>query len=141
MAQTMITGRVHDAKTKIIVGADIILYKGGNLIQKRTTDIKGNYSFKIDPGTYEMEFSGEGVFTELLTDVVVMEEQVTEVNYRFRNEGFGLCGFLVCQMRIQLTRREKIESGQAYVEDTFKGKPNRSINETIMMTPGVTFGY
>lgn len=137
-AQTMIIGKVHDAKTKIIVGAEITLYKNGSLIQKKIADINGNYSFKVDPGTYEMNFTGEGVFTEILTDVVVMEEQVTEVNYQFKNEGFGICGILVCQMRIQLARREKMESGQVYIEDTFKGRPNREINETIMMTPGVT---
>ena len=140
IAQTMIIGKVYDAQIKIIVGADITLYRDGNLIQKRTTDINGNYSFKVDPGTYEIEFSEEGVLAETLIGVIAMEEQITKVNYRFINEGFGYCELVISRMRIQLAKREKMEKGQTFVEQTFLAKPNREINQMILMTPGVTFG-
>lgn len=137
IAQTSITGKMTNEDTKVeLIGAEIFLYKNGNLIRNVKTDANGNYKLNVDPGIYEMDFSCIGFSTRKVIKIVAIEGQQTKLNLQLPNR--HVCG-LVTQMRIQLARREKMEKGQTYVENTFKGKPNREIKETIMMTPGITF--
>lgn len=137
IGQTSIRGKVSDRETnEKIIGADITLLKDGDVIRNTTTDTNGNFSFKIDPGIYEMEFSKKGLPSEKLIEVIVMEGQTTEVNYQLFYERH-MCG-LVIRMRVQLAKTEKMEKGQSFVDKTFIAKPNREINQMILMTPGVT---
>ena len=136
IAQTSITGKIINEETKEeLIGAEIILYKNGNLLRNTRTDSKGNYKLNIDPGTYEIDFFCRGFTSQRIVGIIGVEGQLTKLNLQLSNK-HG-CDF-VTQMRTPLVKIEKMEKGQVFVDDTFFAKPNREINEIITITSGLS---
>lgn len=138
IAQTMVTGKISDEETDIkISGVDVALLKKGNFIRNTITDVNGNYSLIVDPGTYEMEFSKRGFPTERIIEIIVIEGQTTKLNIQLLYDRH-LCG-LVTQMRFPLIKSDKMEEGQVLLDKNIKANPIREIRKMVLMTPGVTF--
>ena len=80
-AQTSLGGKVTDAETKEeLIGANVVLYKGGTYATGTSTDFDGNYKMSIDPGTYDVEFSYIGYSSVKVTGVVVKAGQSNKLD-------------------------------------------------------------
>ena len=65
-----------------IVSAKITLIKNGNSIQNTTTDIDGDFRLKVDSGIYDVELFCKGFHTRRIEEVIVIEGQITELNFQ-----------------------------------------------------------
>ena len=65
-----------------------VLVKGTN--NGVTTDFDGNYSVNVQAGTYTLIFSFVGYKTKELTDIVVKENDVKEINVTLSSASVGL---------------------------------------------------
>ncbi|HFB99568.1 MAG TPA: TonB-dependent receptor, partial [Phaeodactylibacter sp.] len=82
-AQTSMTGKVTDKSTgEELIGANIIVTKGGTFIQGESTDIDGNFSIKVDPGSYDMEVSYTGYAPQKIAGIVASAGQATKVDFQ-----------------------------------------------------------
>lgn len=65
-----------------------VLVKGTN--NGVTTDFDGNYSVNVQAGTYTLIFSFVGYKTKELTDIIVKENDVKEINVNLSSASVGL---------------------------------------------------
>jgi hypothetical protein len=87
-AQSKIIGKVIDQEFNETMPFANVLVKGTNI--GVTTDFDGNYSIKIEPGTYTLVFSFVGYRTKELTDIKVGQNDIKEINVNLLSSSVGL---------------------------------------------------
>ncbi|MCD6202217.1 MAG: TonB-dependent receptor [Bacteroidales bacterium] len=74
----ILKGRIIDAETgKELIGATIVVE---GTILGTNSDLNGNYSLKLDPGSYDMRFSYVSYQTQLLENVLIEPGKVKVLN-------------------------------------------------------------
>lgn len=138
-AQTSITGKITDKETgEEMIAANIQIYKNGNFIQGVSTDIDGNYSLRIDPGTYDVEVSYTGYTTQKITDIVAIEGWSTKLDVQIKSGGIiwvDGCG----SWTIPMIRQDRNPNKMKITSGKIRNLPTRNINEILSMAPGVSF--
>ena len=86
--QSKIIGKVIDEEFNETMPFANVLVKGTNI--GVTTDFDGNYSIKIEPGTYTLVFSFVGYRTKELTDIKVGQNDIKEINVNLLSSSVGL---------------------------------------------------
>lgn len=79
-AQTQLIGKVYLEDDSPLAGAKITLYQNGVQIIKTYTDKYGNYSFTIDPGTYNVELYSKRMTCNYTRNVLAKAGRVTYLN-------------------------------------------------------------
>ncbi len=78
---TSIAGKITDSETgEELIGANVSLYKGGVLSTGASTDFTGNYSIKVDPGTYDVEVSYIGYAPIRITSVIIQAGRANKLD-------------------------------------------------------------
>ena len=77
-SQSKIRGTVIDEEFNDPMPYANVIIKGTS--NGVTTDFDGKYSLNVQPGTYTLVFSFVGYNTKEITDVVVKENEVKEIN-------------------------------------------------------------
>ncbi|MFK8007097.1 MAG: carboxypeptidase regulatory-like domain-containing protein [Saprospiraceae bacterium] len=139
-SQTTIVGKVTDKETsEELIAANIVIKKSGVVVQGETTDINGNYTIRVDPGTYDMEISYTGYATQLVTDVVVNIDQTSKVDVKLESGGMIICGIgCLWGYKIPLIKQDETSTGITISSEQIKNLPTRNINEMPLITPGVS---
>ncbi|MEX0904646.1 MAG: TonB-dependent receptor [Balneolaceae bacterium] len=99
LAQTgNLTGTIVDKKTSDeLIGVNVYIRS----ISKGTiTDISGNYNIRIEPGTYTVQYSYVSYQRQTVTDVEIIENEVTEINISLESENEQLDEVMVSASRI-----------------------------------------
>ena len=138
-SQTTIAGKITDKETGVeMIAANIVVQKNGVIIQSETTDIDGNYSIRVDAGTYDMEVSYTGYVTQVVTEIVVNENQISMANVQF-GVMVGCWGVHIWPYKIPLIKQDETSTGITIEAEKIKNLPTRNINIMPLMTPGVSF--
>jgi hypothetical protein len=74
-----------------------------------TTDFDGNYSFKLDPGTYSIQISYISYETKVITDVVVTSGEVTIINAQLGTAAIVKKEFVVTAKATQKTESAMLQ--------------------------------
>ena len=141
-AQTALVGKVTDAESgEELIGANIVVKKNGNFIQGETTDIDGNYSVRVDSGTYDVEVSYTGYSTQGVEGVLASAGLATKVDVRIKIKGGIIIENYGCFLGwvIPLIRFDDFAYGQKVTSNQIKNLPTRNIKEILLTTPGVSF--
>ncbi len=86
--QGKITGKVLDAESgETIPGANVLVV---GTSQGASTDIDGNYSISIEPGTYSLRITYISYARKVITDVEVSAGEVITINTSLQQETQGL---------------------------------------------------
>ena len=87
-SQSKITGKVIDEEFNETMPFANVLIKGTST--GVTTDFDGNYTINVDPGSYTLVFSFVGYRTKEITDIMVGENDVKEINVNLSSSSVGL---------------------------------------------------
>ena len=139
-AQTSITGKISDKDTgEDMIAANIIVKKNGVFIQGETTDIDGNYSIRLDPGTYDIEVSYTGYPTQQITGVVANAGQATKVDVQLSvGTGNVLDDIVVTGYKVPLIKQDETSTGTTVTSEQIKNLPTRNINAVAAATAGAS---
>jgi len=137
-AQTSITGKVSDKETgEDMISANIVVSKNGVFIQGETTDIDGNYSMRIDPGTYDMEISYTGYATQQITGIVANAGQATKVDVQI-SSGTIITEIVVTGYKVPLIKQDETSTGTTVTSEQIRNLPTRNINSVAAATAGAS---
>ena len=138
-AQTSITGKVSDKDTgEEMIAANIVVSKNGVFIQGETTDIDGNYSMRIDPGTYDIEISYTGYATQKITGVIASAGKLTKVDVQISSGEILDIGIEVIGYKVPLIDQEQTTSGGTVTSEQIRNLPTRNINSVAAATAGAS---
>lgn len=88
-AQTQVMGKVTLEGDSILTGVKVTLYKNGVNIIKTYTDKRGNYSFTIDPGTYDVSAEILGYNPTRIQRFIAFAGKVNYLNIHINIPGPG----------------------------------------------------
>ena len=81
VTETILTGVVKDGDNQeALIGVSIQVTKDRKLVAGAVTDVRGQYSLRLEPGTYHVEFSYTGYVAQKITDVKVMPNETNTLN-------------------------------------------------------------
>ena len=87
-SQSKITGKVIDEEFNETMPFANVLVKG--TLNGVSTDFDGNYTIIVEPGTYTLVFSFVGYNAKEITDIIVKEDEVYELNVNLSPASTGL---------------------------------------------------
>lgn len=137
-SQTSITGKVTDKDTgEEMIAANIVVSKRDVFVAGETTDIDGNYSIRIDPGTYDVEVSYSGYPTQKINGVIANAGQATKVDVQlsvgaemFLEEvvvsGYG--------SKRRSSRKKSTSTGSTVTSEHIRNLPTRTISGLSIAT-------
>ncbi|MEO1624471.1 MAG: carboxypeptidase-like regulatory domain-containing protein, partial [Bacteroidota bacterium] len=88
--QGTIRGTVSDKSTGEVLMFSNVVVKGTDPIIGGQTDLDGNYTIKLAPGTYDLEFSYVGYTTQTVTGVEVKENDITIFDFLMSSDAVEL---------------------------------------------------
>ena len=137
-SQTSISGKVTVAETgEEIIAANIIVSQNGNFVQGETTDIDGNYSIRVAPGTYDLAFSYTGFASQKITNVIANPGKNTHVNVRLTT-GVQLDEVVVTGYKAPLIKQDHTSVASTYTSEQIRNLPTRNINAIAAATAGAS---
>lgn len=83
--KTLLTGTVRDQSGEALIGASVRVLQNRTLVKATVTDIKGQYRFELDPGTYQVEFAYTGFTTQRIAEVLVNERKESRVDVKLES--------------------------------------------------------
>ena len=126
-SQTSISGKVTVAETgEEIIAANIIVSQNGNFVQGQTTDIDGNYSIRVDPGTYDLTFSYTGFASQKITNVIANAGKNTHVNVRLTS-GVQLDEVVITGYKVPLIKQDETSTGGTVTSEQIRNLPTRNL--------------
>ncbi len=138
-AQTALSGVVTDLDTKEpLIGAQVALYKDGNLVTGTITDWDGSYSINnIDPGTYDVEISYVGYAKNKITGVVIFANKANSLDVEM-SQGVNLNEVVVVEHRVELVSKDKTSTGGTLTDENIKRLPVKNINAIVATVAGTS---
>ncbi len=136
-AQTILRGTVTDTNGDPLSFASVTYEKGGNLAGV-TTDLDGNYSVQLDPGTYLVTFSTLGYETRAVEGVLVKRGKATKLDMVLAEESIQIKTVVVKTTRYQAPLIDKEgQDGQTFTPEQIKKLPAKNISGIVNTVPGV----
>ncbi len=134
-SQTSLTGKITDKDTgEEMIAANIEVLKNGVLIQGETTDIDGNYSLRIAPGTYDLKVTYTGYVDHLVTGVIANAGQNTKVDVQLNTGGAVLEDLMTLEYKVPLANKDITRSADTYTSEQIRNLPTRNINDVAAAT-------
>lgn len=127
-----VKGKVSDSKTKEGLPSAYILYNGGGV----GTDIEGNYTLTLDPGTYELKFQYVG-YTSSAKTVNLSAGETKTLDISLAEEIQTLGQVVVTGSRYEQKIEEVTMSMEVIRPDLTTDKGATNIQGAINQTPGV----
>ena len=137
-AQTTLAGKVTDGGTgEELISASIVITKNGTFIQGDVTDFDGNFSIRVDPGTYDVEISYTGYQTQRITDIIATEGNATKVDMQL-NSGVVTKEVVIVGYKVPLIKQDETSQGRTVTSEQIKNLPTRNINAVAAATAGAS---
>lgn len=138
-SQTSITGKVTDKDTgEDMIAANVIVSKAGVFVTGETTDIDGNYSLRIDPGTYDLKVTYTGYVDHLVRGVIAKAGQATKVDVQIGNEGAVLDEVIVKGYKIPFATIDVSATGGTVTSEHIRSMPTRDVSAIAITTVGAS---
>jgi outer membrane receptor protein involved in Fe transport len=145
-----IVGVVKDANaTESIIGVTVQLYKAGNataVLSATTTNIDGKYIFEVEEGKYEVELSSIGYVTKRISDIVVTNNNTTDVSTTLDEPKNNNLNEVVIQATakkeslnaLYSMQKNAIAVSDGIAADVIKKSPDRSTGDALKRVSGTT---
>ncbi|MFK7775489.1 MAG: carboxypeptidase regulatory-like domain-containing protein [Saprospiraceae bacterium] len=134
-SQTSITGKITDIDTgEEMIAANIIVSNAGVFVAGETTDIDGNYSIRIDPGTYDVRVSYTGYVDHLVRSVIANAGQATKVDVQLGASEAVLEEVVVKAYKVPLIKMDATSTGSTVTAEHIRNLPTRNINSVAAAT-------
>jgi outer membrane receptor protein involved in Fe transport len=133
-----IAGKVTDTESgEPLIGINVIIE---GTTQGAATGLDGSYIINnVEPGTYNMVFSGVGYQKKIVTDVRVSSDFTTNIDIDLSSETIGLETITVVAPK-PLVRKD-LTSSHTTIDDTqIEALPVESIDQILSLQAGITRG-
>lgn len=138
-AQQSIFGTVTDETGEPVIGANIAIYKGSDLVTGNQTDFDGNYRINLDPGTYDVEFSYVGYTPRKTQGFTVYVGQENKLDLQFENDGgIVLEEAIVTAYKVDPMKVDETSQGLTLTSEDVKKLGTRSVNAIASLSAGAT---
>jgi len=133
-----IAGKVTDAESgEPLIGINVII-EGTTL--GAATGIDGTYIINnVEPGTYNLVFSGVGYQKKIVTDVKVSSDFTTNIDIELSSEAIGLEAVTVVAPK-PLVRKDLTSSHTTIDDSQIEALPVESIDQILTLQAGITKG-
>lgn len=133
-----IAGKVTDAETgEPLVGINVII-EGTGL--GAATNVDGNYIINnVEPGTYNLIFSGVGYQKKIVTNVKVSSDFTTRIDVELSVETIGL-ETIVVEAKRPLVRKDLTSSHTVIDNTQIEALPVESVDQLLALQAGITKG-
>ena len=143
-SQTSITGKITDKETgEDLISANIIVSKSGVFVAGETTDIDGNYSLRIDPGTYDLKVSYTGYVEHLVKNVIANAGRATKVDVQLSSSGamleeIAVVGYGTTSRKRSSSNIKSTSTGSTITSEHIRNLPTRDISKVAAATAGAS---
>lgn len=128
-----VSGTVRDTASGVTIpGVNITVAPGVGGI----TDLQGNYSFQVDPGTYELKISFVGYETQT-TAITVQPGETLSLNLKITEKNRMLNQVVVSGSRYEKNAAEETVSIEVLGPSVFKNTNSIDLADAVQKTPGV----
>ncbi len=133
-----IAGKVIDAQSgEPLLGINIIIE---GTTQGAATGLDGTYIINnVDPGTYNLVFSGVGYQKKIVTNVTVSSDFTTNINVELSSEAIGL-ETVVVEATKPMVRKDLTSSHTTIDNTQIESLPVESIDQILSLQAGITKG-
>ena len=139
LAQQTIFGTVTDEFGDPVIGGNVAVYKGTDLIAGTQTDFDGNYRINVDPGTYDVEFSYVGYTPRRTTNFNVLVGQENKLDEQFEDDGgIVLETAIVKAYKVDPMKVDETSQGIILTSDDVKQLGTRNINAIASLSAGAS---
>ncbi len=137
-SQTSITGKITDKETgEEMIAANVIVSKAGVFVAGETSDIDGNYSIRIDPGSYDVKVSYTGYVDCLVSGVIAKAGKATKLNVKIGTGGAVMDEVVVTGYKIPLHSMDATSTGSTVTSSHIRSLPTRDISALATSISGV----
>ena len=138
-AQQTIFGTVVDEAGEPVVGGNVALYDGDDLVTGTQTDFDGAYRIPVDPGTYNVEFSYVGYTPRRVDGFRVLVGQENKLDMGFEDDGgIVLEEAIVTAYKVDPMRVDETSQGITLTSEDVKQLGTRDINAIASLSAGAT---
>ena len=135
ISQTTIYGKISDKETgEEVIGASIVLTKNGVFVTGAASDFDGNYSFPVDPGTYDMKVSYTGYPEKQINGIVAKAGQGTKVDVELES-GVILNEVVVVDYKAPLIEQDNTSTGGTLTSQQIRSQGYAKINKRKFSKP------
>lgn len=117
---------IDDESGETIIGATVVV---DGTATGTTTDLDGNYSLKLEPGTYTIAFSSISFATQKISDVVVKDGEVTLLDIRLKSSTEEIGEVVISASKIENTENALLTIQKKSVT-VLDGISSQSISKT-----------
>jgi 5-hydroxyisourate hydrolase-like protein (transthyretin family) len=136
-SQTSISGKISDKVTgEEMIAANIIVSKAGVFVAGETNDINGNYSIRIDPGTYDLKVTYTGYVDHIVRGVIAKAGQNTKVDVQIGTSGEVLNEVMIMGYKVPLIAMDETSTGSTVTSEHIRNLPTRDISAIAAATAG-----
>jgi hypothetical protein len=135
----ILKGTLTDDMGEELIGATVKVSQKGEFVRGTITDYEGNYRMKLDPGTYELEYSYTGYRSAQITNLYLYPNTLHTVDAAL-NSGIILEEVAIKSYKVPLIQQDKSQSGQTLTSENIRNLPTRSVNAVVATPAGTTAG-
>jgi outer membrane receptor for ferrienterochelin and colicin len=136
--QATLKGVVTDSKGETVISGSVVLTAKSGVKRVVETGIDGDYSIKVDPGTYTVEFSYVGLTPQRFDKVLLPVGEITSLNVVLDASGSVLEEVVVKEYKVPLIKQDNTTSGSIVTSEQIAQMPTRNISAIVALTPGVS---
>ena len=138
-AQQTIFGTVVDENGEPVIGGNVAVYRGDDLVTGTQTDFDGDYRINLDPGTYNIEFSYVGYTPRRVDGFQVLVGQENKLAMAFEDDGgIVLEEAIVTAYKVDPMKVDETSQGITLTSEDVKQLGTRSINAIASLSAGAT---
>ena len=132
-------GKITDKGTNEPVPfANIIIEQGGKQAGGTTTDFDGNYTIKpIPPGKYDLKATYVGYKPIMVTNVVIIANQITFQDLQMESTSINIETFEVVDYKVPLISKDQTSTGGTMTSEEISKMPGRSAQSVAITVGGV----
>ncbi|HNX06079.1 MAG TPA: carboxypeptidase regulatory-like domain-containing protein [Bacteroidales bacterium] len=132
-------GKITDKGTnEPIPFANIIIEQGGKQSGGTTSDFDGNFTIKpIPPGKYDVKASYVGYKPIMITNLVVVANQITFQDVQMESTAINIETFEVVDYKVPLISKDQTSSGGTMTSEEISKMPGRSAQSVAITVGGV----
>ncbi|MBK9337574.1 MAG: carboxypeptidase regulatory-like domain-containing protein [Lewinellaceae bacterium] len=131
----ILKGTLTDDMGEGLIGATVKVSQKGKLVRGTITDYEGNYRLKLDPGTYELEYSYTGYRSTQITNLYLYPNTLHTVDAAL-NSGVLLQEVAITSYKVPLIQQDQTQGGQTLTSDNIRNLPTRNVNAVAATTAG-----
>jgi TonB-dependent receptor len=137
-----ISGKIVDDRGESLPGASVRVIETGSVT---TTSVDGNYSLKLQPGTYTLQFSFVSFQTQRVTGVVVTEDKSTPLDIVLKTDAKGLKEVVVTSgykkasvAGLYAKQKNTSNLSDGISAEQISATPDKHVGETLKRITGVS---